>query len=1137
MATNDANPVVPSTSTVPAFSATSATSATSGTSPFQAAPPTPTLHLEIDPMQYIQNLPEFNGKGNAREVLEINNNIKNWSDMKSVLINNFSDSRTALQIYDELRAVTFDTHSVDLFNKIKKILRQLNNRVKTDPNSVFTVATNIETALNIFKDKLPEPMRSILYCRNPATIEQAMDILHESNYAFYSPFKNKTNFNKPSTQNFYKPTNENYSCRKNHSNYNNSNNTNQTRNYNNIIRNNHSLNNNYTNQNSQNNNFNQSSRTNQISNSSTNNRNNHSFNRTNSNFNSHGTQRIEPMEVDTSTTRRVNNLEVSKSKRNFEIENFSLASLEKTSELPYIKVQSRGRPLIFLIDSGASMSIINTEFLELKFHDKFDGLIGNNILLPFEAEISYKNRILKLNTGNEIPLCFNESEEKDYCVPVPLQNTAIFQNEIFLARNNLTNDIEVDEISSAHATIDTNENVETNSNNSPHENYLDDVEIRSTDATIHSAQEDSTEYIPISELPLNVYKTQIIINIGPHIQTRVKKVYDRTRKIFYHPKPDENFMINILKHHIPPKGIIGIMIDDLPTYNEFRNVYLKHFSKNKSLKLNKCSFLLEDILCRYELQELILDQHQKTNHRAKYERKPLNLPLKITETPHKPLEIIHLDIWFKSKGNAYLTVIDKFSKHAHVIPIKSRNWIDLKNAFMQYISSSGKPKKIITDQEKGFNSLNFKNFLENEGIAVHFTTPNNHSGNADIERFHNTLNEHIRILYAIQKEENLPMDEDPVIKSVKTYNETIHSSTALIFIVIVFCNITLINCSQIEINELQAGNGYILLQDSELRITNIIHLHKKTEIPTNLLHNFEHLKQEFMTLIPYHVNKRGLFNFVGSGLHILAGVMDDDDRIEIEQHFDILKGNNDKITRNLNQQVYINTKLSDQIQNITDHINSVQSKIKESIDELKNDITKIDLKLELLSIKLDLELDTKINKIITCKQSVFEDTEKKIVTKTDLKSFDDSCIANLLNIKKMKCNYLKNLTSDIFPVTDNESYQKEYSAKILPYIERDITIERIKTEFNLEELYLKHINNTEIIEQLEYSHTVKWYTSVGTDCIILNVVFNKIRTESDLKGGGVTSPPCFTLHDTLSKTELPGHSSINSNKDCPLPFQ
>lgn len=60
---------------------------------------------------------------------------------------------------------------------------------------------------------------------------------------------------------------------------------------------------------------------------------------------------------------------------------------------------------------------------------------------------------------------------------------------------------------------------------------------------------------------------------------------------------------------------------------------------------------------------------------------------------------------------------------------------------------------------------------------MHFTTPNNKSSNSDIERFHNTLNEHLRIFAVTEKEQGIPSDENPVIKALKTYNETIHSST------------------------------------------------------------------------------------------------------------------------------------------------------------------------------------------------------------------------------------------------------------------------------------------------------------------------------------------------------------------------
>lgn len=344
-----------------------------------------------------------------------------------------------------------------------------------------------------------------------------------------------------------------------------------------------------------------------------------------------------------------------------------------------------------------------------------------------------------------------------------------------------------------------------------HANEEEIDEIRSTDATVHSADEDNSEYIPITESPLNFYRTQIIIKKGSPVKMNVEKIYGRTRKTFIHPNPDEIFFVSIFKDHVPYKGIVGVLIEDINIYSLFQNTYMKYFSKNKLLKINKCSLIFEDIKDRQQLQEKILEQHNKTNHRgindvylelkrkfyfpklkkeiqkvinnchicntAKYERCPLKLPFKITETPNKPLDIAHMDIWFKSKGNPYLTIIDKFTKHAQIIPLKSRSWADLKNGVMQYFASFGKPKKIITDQEKGFNSLNFTNFLKNEGVDIHFTTPNNHTSNADIERFHNTLNEHLRILAAIEKEQGLPLDEDPVVKSMKVYNETTHSST------------------------------------------------------------------------------------------------------------------------------------------------------------------------------------------------------------------------------------------------------------------------------------------------------------------------------------------------------------------------
>lgn len=305
------------------------------------------LVLNIDPLKYIERLPDFDGKseeifsflelveeiiplilrydtgsqrlllnriksklrGKAREIIEINNHVQSWSEIRSVLISSFGDKKSCFQIFDELRAVSFNTHSVELYNKIKSILRRLNNKSKDQPNPEFNAKANKLAALNIFKDKLPEPMRSILFCRKPETLEEALDILIESNYAYYNPFKSNPNQSK--NPRIREQTNPQIPTRNNNNHHNlnrqNPNNThNQT--YNNLTRNNHRshYNSSYSQPNRS-----QNSRQNQ-----------HSYPDPNLNANNN---RPEPMDVDTSTNSRINSVEVES------VENFQLVASENSN--------------------------------------------------------------------------------------------------------------------------------------------------------------------------------------------------------------------------------------------------------------------------------------------------------------------------------------------------------------------------------------------------------------------------------------------------------------------------------------------------------------------------------------------------------------------------------------------------------------------------------------------------------------------------------------------------------------------------------------------------------------------------------------------------------------------------------------
>ncbi|XP_055851897.1 putative uncharacterized protein DDB_G0282133 [Episyrphus balteatus] len=201
------------------------------------------LTLNIDPLKYISKLPDFNGdyrelqnfidlvdkihpvlvkydqlsqsifsdylkskvKGKAREVLEINSHITSWPDIKATLISNFGDRLTLEELFDELRSVQFKTNSVDFFNEIKTTLRRLNIKTKLifEKEDHTIIETNIEnnkhSALVIFRNKIPEPMRSLICCRNPQSLESAITILHECGYAHYNPY-NKSLTPKLNTQ-------------------------------------------------------------------------------------------------------------------------------------------------------------------------------------------------------------------------------------------------------------------------------------------------------------------------------------------------------------------------------------------------------------------------------------------------------------------------------------------------------------------------------------------------------------------------------------------------------------------------------------------------------------------------------------------------------------------------------------------------------------------------------------------------------------------------------------------------------------------------------------------------------------------------------------------------------------------------
>lgn len=239
-------------------------------------------------------------------------------------------------------------------------------------------------------------------------------------------------------------------------------------------------------------------------------------------------------------------------------------------------------------------------------------------------------------------------------------------------------------------------------------------------------------------------------------------------------------------------------------------IYLELFNGSKGLKILRCTEFLEDVEDEENLAKIIEQEHLRNNHRGidvenkelrllyyhpclkdrvtkfvnncevcnteKYERRPIRHKLQLTETPSGPNEIIHIDVFYTLEQNLFLTFIDKFTKFAQAIKITGRSWTEFKRALLLYMSGTGDIGRIVVDNELGFKAIPLREFLSNSNIEIHYTSNNNHTSNSDIERLHNTINEHIRLLKH-DDERNTNTVEEKILEIILFYNSTVHSTT------------------------------------------------------------------------------------------------------------------------------------------------------------------------------------------------------------------------------------------------------------------------------------------------------------------------------------------------------------------------
>lgn len=136
--------------------------------------PSTTLHLNS-----IKN----KTTGKARQIIDIHSHLTTWDEIKELLVNQFSSFKVIHKLLGELRDLRYQTPSLDFYNRIQEKLCTLNNKCRQEGNFVYT-PRNIITALETFKNKLPESMSTILYARDPHSLDQALNILSASGHLY-----------------------------------------------------------------------------------------------------------------------------------------------------------------------------------------------------------------------------------------------------------------------------------------------------------------------------------------------------------------------------------------------------------------------------------------------------------------------------------------------------------------------------------------------------------------------------------------------------------------------------------------------------------------------------------------------------------------------------------------------------------------------------------------------------------------------------------------------------------------------------------------------------------------------------------------------------------------------------------------
>jgi len=334
-----------------------------------------------------------------------------------------------------------------------------------------------------------------------------------------------------------------------------------------------------------------------------------------------------------------------------------------------------------------------------------------------------------------------------------------------------------------------------------------------SEVTQHSAEEDNSNLIHLTEKPINYFKKQIIFIKSDNNKVEHSTIFGNSITTIQYNVMTLDKAKQILLDHFIHRNITIHIESDV----DFEIIQRAHreIINTTYTKVIRSLHLLKNVCSYAEFKEIILQSHEKLLHPgiqkmtklfkenhffpnsqlliqniinecnicnlAKTEHRNTKMPFKITPNPEHCRDKFVVDI-YSSEGKHYISCIDIYSKFATLEHIKTKDWIECRNALMRIFNQLGKPKLLKADRDGAFTSLTLKRWLEAEGIELQLNTAK--TGVADVERLHKTINEKIRIINSSDDEELKISKIETILYTYnhKTKHDTTGQTPAQIFL-------------------------------------------------------------------------------------------------------------------------------------------------------------------------------------------------------------------------------------------------------------------------------------------------------------------------------------------------------------------